>query len=157
MASVPDASTATAAVGFTAEVAAKRAAAPSWSTIAGTFDKMGGTAERNAKGKIVGYRYPRPKNDEERVRINNAVYEMWHPHRRVSTELGMERSARAEVTTLVDRRTGRRRTVRAQSAAKVARKAGMVEPMRYRGKRLMVSDANGVLWKRVGEEEWARV
>ena len=98
-----------------------------------------------------------PKNDEERVRINNAVYEMWHPHRRVSTELGMERSARAEVTTLVDRRTGRRRTVRAQSAAKVARKAGMVEPMRYRGKRLMVSDANGVLWKRVGEEEWARV
>jgi hypothetical protein len=133
-------------VGATAAAARKRAAAPSWQTIAGTFDKLGGVAERNAKGEIVGYKYPRPKTDEQRRQINAMVYEMWHPHRRVSTDMGMERSARAEMTTLVDRRTGARRQVRVVSAEKLARKAGLVEVSRYRGRRIERGRYGGMLW-----------
>lgn len=114
-----------AAAALAAETAKKRAAAPSWDDIIARFGEQG--AERDAAGNVVGYRYPRPQSDEERQRINADVYEMWNPHRRIATEQGMERSANVEVTTLVDPGTGRTRQVKARDAAKVARKAGLVE------------------------------
>lgn len=147
----PDKATADAAVGATAAIAAKRAAAPSWSTIRSTFDKMGGRAELNAKGEVVGYKYPTPANDEQRKKINNAVYEMWHPHRRISTDMGMERSARQPVTTLVDRNTGRTRQVRASSAEKVARKSGMVE---VPNRKANIVYRDGKWWRYSGGGEW---
>lgn len=110
------------------EAVKKRQAAPSWQEIIDQFGEAG--AERNAAGEVVGYRYPKPKSDEERKAINAAVYEMWEPHRRVSTDLGMEKSANVEVTELVDPRTGRTRQVKAKDAAKVARKAKLVEKRR---------------------------
>lgn len=83
-----------AAVAATKAAARKRAAAPSWATIRSTFDPQGGTAKLNEKGETVGYEYPKPKDEAERVKLNAQVYEMWHPQRKVSMEMGAEFSAR---------------------------------------------------------------
>lgn len=109
----------------TVDAKKKREAGPSWSTIIEKFGEEG--AERNAAGEVVGYKYPRPKDDEQRQKINAEVYEMWNPHRRISTDQGMERSANTEVTMLVDEKTGRERQVRATQVEKVAKKTGMRE------------------------------
>lgn len=109
----------------TAEAVKKREAAPTWDDLAHTFGEQG--LERDATGKIVGYRYPKPKDDEQRRKINETVYEMWNPHRRIATEIGMEKSAAVEMTTLVSEATGQARAVPVAQAEKVAKKAGMVE------------------------------
>ena len=88
---VPD-SVAADAVGSTSEAAKKRAAAPDWSDLIDTFGEQG--ARRDEQGRVVGYEYPKPKDDDERRQINGKVYEMWNPHRRVATELGANKSAK---------------------------------------------------------------
>ena len=91
-AAAPDEQVQKAAVAATKAAAKKRAAAPSWSDLIGTFGEAG--AKRNAKGQVVGYDYPKPKDEAERVALNAKVYEMWHPQRKVSIEMGAEFSAR---------------------------------------------------------------
>jgi hypothetical protein len=56
---------------------------------------------------------------------------MWGKHRRVSTEMGAEHNAARQSVTLVDRKTGRERTVPAERAERLARKAGLVERTHY--------------------------
>jgi hypothetical protein len=93
VAAVPDKAALDAGVSTTRAAARKRAAAPSWATIRGKFDKLGGVATLNAKGETVGYKYPRSADPEKQRKINQTVYEMWNPKRKVEMEVGAEVSA----------------------------------------------------------------
>lgn len=103
----------------------KRDAAPDYSDLVHEFGESG--LQRNARGAITGYKYPEVADPEKRRRRDMKVMEMWERHRRVSTEIGAEVNARRQSVTLVDRRTGRERTVPAERAERLARKAGLVE------------------------------
>lgn len=122
---VPDEGEASEASGSTAAATRKRNAAPTWADINAAFGDQG--AVYNADGKQVGYKYPEPRSDEERRRMNQMVYDMWNPQRRIALEIGGERSAKTAVTTLVDQRTGREHQVVAAHAEFKAKKAGLVE------------------------------
>ena len=122
---VPDESESAASADATAKAAAKRNAAPTWAEINHEFGSQG--ARYNAAGKQIGYKYPEPRTEEERIRQNEVVYAMWKRQREISLDIGGERSARTAVTTLVDRRTGREHQVAAAHADAKARKAGLVE------------------------------
>lgn len=103
----------------------KRNAAPSWKDVTQEFGESG--LQRDAKGNVTGYQYAPIADPEKRKRRDLKVLEMWERHRRVSTEMGAEVNARRQSVTLVDRRTGRERTVPAERAERLARKVGMVE------------------------------
>jgi len=89
--SVPQQVAATAA---TARAAKKRDAAPSFADLAAEFGDAG--LDRAEDGTIKGYRYPEPKDDADRIRINQRVYEMWNPQRKIAVENGAEHSAQTE-------------------------------------------------------------
>ena len=150
MAHVPSKATQVAAVGATAEVAKRSAAAPSFSDLAAKFGKAG--LRYDAAGKVNGYKYPTPATDEARVKQNLAVYEMWNPQRKIAVQMGGEHSAKVPTTTLLDRKTGRRTTVPQHLAENKAKKVGLVEAPHWKGRRVMVADASGKLWRLVGTE-----
>lgn len=150
MALVPDKSASDGAVSATKAAAAKRAAAPDWSDLVGAFGAQG--LERDANGKIKGYRYPQPKDEEDRLRINAKVYEMWNPQRRLATDLGSEASAKMPTVALVDRESGQRFTAPTLNAERLARKRGLVEAPNWCGCRISSGAAGDMLWKLVGRE-----
>ena len=154
MALVPDKKVQSDAVGATAAVAKRQAAAPTFSDLAATFGKEG--LKYDSSGQVNGYKYPEPKNDAERVKINQQVYEMWNPQRKIATQMGGEHSASIPTTTLLDRKTGRRETVPQHLAEKKAKKVGMVERPNWKGRRIMVADASGKLW-RVDGPRWVEI
>ena len=86
------------------------------------------------------------------LHVHTAVYEMWNPQRKIATQMGGEHSAKVPTATLLDRRTGKRQVVPARLAESKARKAGLVEAPRWKGRRVMFSDAAGRLWRLVGTE-----
>lgn len=91
---VPSVPEQVAATEATARAAKKRAAAPSFADLAAEFGEAG--IDRAEDGTIKGYRYPQPKDDAERARLNERVYEMWNPHRKLDIANGGEHSARTE-------------------------------------------------------------
>ena len=117
------------AVAETATLQKKRAAAPEYADLTYEFGSEG--LQRDAKGTITGYRYPEIVDPQKRKRRDAKVLEMWERHRRVSTEIGGEFNARRQSMTLVDRKTGKSRTVPAEQAERLARKAGLVERTHY--------------------------
>lgn len=111
----------------------KHDAAPDWSEFVALWGEQG--AIRNARGKIVGYRYPKYADPEKQRMVNMQVLELWSRHTRVSTDLGLEESARHAPVTLLDRDTGRKVTTHPATAERRAKKSGMVEaPKRLRRK-----------------------
>lgn len=123
-----DASAVSHAVEISSRLQAKYDAAPSWQDLIDLFGDEG--VVRDASGKIRGYNYPQPKDEEQRRKLNDAVYELWDRHRRISTEIGMEESSKHAAVTLVDPRTGREVSAHPRTAASRARKAGFVEKRR---------------------------
>jgi hypothetical protein len=142
------------AVGATAAVAKRQAAAPSFSDLASTFGPQG--LDYGSDGKVKGYRYPTPKNDDDRKRINSKVYEMWNPQRKIATQMGGEHNASVSTTTLLDRKSGMRQVVPQHLAESKAKKVGLVEAPNWKGRRVMVADASGKLW-RVDGDRWVEV
>lgn len=110
---------------MTAAVARKAAAAPSFSDLAGKFGKEG--LRYDAQGMVNGYKYPTPRTNEERIKQNHAVHEMWNPQRKIAIQMGGEANAKVESVTLLNRRTGKRVTLPARLAEAKARKEGLVE------------------------------
>ena len=100
-------------------------AAPSWQDLIDRFGEEG--VVRNAQGKIVQYNYPKSDDPEKSRKIAQDVYDLWDPHRKVSTELGLEQSAKHEPVTLKDPRTGQTFSTHPKHAEKRARKRGLVE------------------------------
>lgn len=152
MALAPDKVASDGAVSATKAAAAKRAAAPDWSDLVHAFGEQG--LERDANGKIKGYRYPQPKDEEDRKRINAKVYEMWNPQRRLSTDIGAEASAKLPTATLVDRESGQRFTAPTLNAERLARKRGLVEAPNWSACRIADGLAGDMLWKLVGSQWW---
>lgn len=112
-----------AAVAATKAAVRKRAAAPSWSDLIAAFGEGG--AQRNARGKVIGYKYPTPKDDADRARINKRVYEMWKPQYRLATEIGGAASAATEANMVkVKAADGTIRSVLPEKAEKVDRAVG---------------------------------
>lgn len=138
------------ALASTAELAKKRDAAPSWADLGATFGEQGFV--RNKRGKITGYKYPKHRDPAKSASVAKQAYEMWEPHRRVSTAQGSERNAQMPMTTLISRKTGRREVVPSSVAERKARKADLVEVSRLRGKTLLRIDSNGVLWRLQGDD-----
>jgi hypothetical protein len=103
----------------------KRQAAPSWSDVAHEFGAQG--LQHDEKGHVTGYQYPTIDDPSKRKRRDLKVLEMWERHRRISTDMGAEVNAKRQSVTLVDRRTGKERTVPAERAERLARKANMAE------------------------------
>lgn len=90
----PDKAVQVAATEATLKAKAKRDAAPEFSDYIEKFGEQG--VDRDEHGTIVGYRMPKPRDDEDRRRINETVYEMWQPQRRIAIEQGGEHSAKLE-------------------------------------------------------------
>jgi hypothetical protein len=139
---VPSKAVQVAAVGATAEVARRSAAAPSFSDLAAKFGKQG--LKYDDRGQVNGYKYPTPKDDTDRKRINNAVYEMWNPQRKIAVQMGGEHSAKIPAVTLLDRKTGRRDVVPEHLAEGKARKLGMVEAPRRVGVKYAIRNGKSV-------------
>jgi len=103
-------------------------AAPSYQDLIDIFGEQG--VVRDASGKIMGYNYPQPKDDEQRRKLNAAVYELWARHHQIAEDIGLEESAQHQAVTLMDPRTGRTVSAHPRTAAQRARKAGFVEKRR---------------------------
>lgn len=116
------------AVEMSSKLQAKYDAAPSYQQLIDIFGEQG--VVRDASGKIQGYNYPQPKDDDQRRKLNAAVYELWEQHSRIATEIGLEESAKHAAVTLMDPRTGRTVSAHPRTAAQRARKAGFVEKRR---------------------------
>lgn len=112
------------------ELQKKYDAAPEWQDLIDRFGEQG--VVRNEQGKIVQYNYPKSDDPEKSRKIAQEVYDLWEPHRRVSTDIGLEQSAKYEPVTLKDPDTGQTFSTHPLHAAKRARKRGLVEARKRR-------------------------
>ena len=106
----------------------KRDAAPSWADLEALFGADG--TVRDARGKRVGYRYPRYDDPEKNQKVVEQVYELWNPHRRASVETGAELNASVRTVELEDQ-AGRVRVVDERHAETVAHEQGLTTRTRH--------------------------
>lgn len=118
------------AVGMSHVLQKKYDAAPSWQDLIDRFGEQG--VVRDEKGRIVQYNYPKSDDPEKNRKVALEVFDLWEPHRRVSTEIGMEQSAKHEPVTLKDPDTGQTFSTHPKHAEKRARKRGLVEVRKRR-------------------------
>ena len=122
-----------AATDRTSMVQKKYDAAPEWQDLIDRWGDEG--VVRNERGKIVQYNYPKSDDPEKNHRVALEVYDLWEPHRRISTDIGLEESAKHEPVMLKDPETGQVFSTHPAMAEKRARKRGLKQVRRRIRKR----------------------
>lgn len=128
-----DASRVAEAAGRASALQKKYDAAPEWQDLIDRFGEQG--VVRDETGKIVQYNYPKFDDPEKNRKIAMEVYDLWEPHRRISTDIGLEESAKHEAVTLKDPDTGQTFSTHPAQAAKRARKRGLVEVRKHKARK----------------------
>mgnify|MGYP001587398408 FL=1 len=119
-----------AAVAMSSQLKKKYDAAPEWQDLIDRFGEQG--VVRNERGKIVQYNYPKSDDPEVNRKVAAEVYDLWEPHRRISTDIGLEESAKHEPVLLKDPETGQTFSTHPAMAEKRARKRGLKEVRKRR-------------------------
>lgn len=127
-------------------------AAPSYGELQSAFPD--GRVVYGPDGKRRGFKYPRHDDPERQRRVNEKVYELWNPNRKLDVENGARRNGAVHSVAMRDRE-GRKRLVPEQQAEMAGRRKGLLPVVRYGGARVRTGP-DGVLWRDAGGGRWER-